>query len=76
MKCSKANNEGICLPIILFTLGKELNRNSLVIVTFLTVAFKHETVPWFSKDLLNSLNGEVFTANGTEMAGLSNGGAF
>lgn len=73
LKCSKANNEGICLPIILFTLGEGLNRNSLVVVKFLTVAFKHETVPGLSKDLLSSLNREVFTANGTEMAGLSNG---
>lgn len=73
LKCSKANNEGICLPIILFTLGEGLNRNSLVVVKFLTVAFKHETVPRLSEDLLSSLNREVFTANGTEMAGLSNG---
>lgn len=73
LKCSKANNEGICLPIILFTLGEGLNRNSLVVVKFLTVAFKHETVPGLSEDLLSSLNREVFTANGTEMAGLSNG---
>lgn len=72
LKCSKANNEGICLPIILFTLGEGLNRNSLVVVKFLTVAFKHETVPRLSEDLLSSLNREVFTANGTEMAGLSN----
>lgn len=73
LKCSKANNEGICLPIILFTLGEGLNRNSLVVVKFLAVAFKHETVPGLSEDLLSSLNREVFTANGTEMAGLSNG---
>lgn len=68
LKCSKANNEGICLPIILFTLGEGLNRNSLVVVKFLTVAFKHETVPGLSEDFLSSLNREVFTANGTEMA--------
>lgn len=49
LKCSKANNEGICLPIILFTLGEGLNRNSLVVVKFLTVAFKHETVPRLSQ---------------------------
>lgn len=73
LKCSKANNEGICLPIILFTLGEGLNRNGLVVVKFLTVAFKHETVPGLSLGggLLSGLNREVFTANGAEMAGLS-----
>lgn len=45
----------------------------MVVVKFLTVAFKHETVPGLSEDLLSGLNREVFTANGTEMAGLSNG---
>lgn len=73
LRSSKANNEGICLPIILFTLGEGLNRNRLAVVKFLTVAFKHETVLRLSKDLCSSKNREVFSANGVEMSGVSNG---
>lgn len=73
LKCSKVNNEGICLFIIFFILGEGLNRNSLVVVKFLIVVFKYEIVFGFSEDLFSSLNREVFIVNGIEMVGLSNG---